>query len=494
MQPEHTMLLPNITSENSPAPIFRKTDWQKIDLARLAGKPYAANWGEVGTFKTTTALWDIEDTMKMHPPSGHGPRILIITTKTGKGTYFQTVPYVLPGWSLANVHARDVEWMIGGNDPDAPRIVLAHFHCFTNKSLLRDSLEMVKWDMVLIDEAHRIKNRNAQWSKNIRKAFNGVPFRRVMTGTGFVNTPDEVWALLNFLDRKKWSAYWKFREYFCLEIEVHGFRKVIGIRPNRKNEFRALLADIGVRRTKSEVFKDLLDPITTQLYVELSPTQKRMYGEVVAYLKTLDENGTPITSVNVVSALTRLRQICVATPVITSVEVDPITGKKITHIDLTEPSSKLDALMETLEGFEWDDDRKDSIVIFSQFAKAVTLVEARLQKAGITYLRMLPKHTETQRNNMVNAFQNKEAQVFLSTIDLGGESITLTAAETQINIDKSWSPGKNMQAAGRIHRPGQKGQAQIIDIHAKGTVDDRVQKKLDRSGSWFRMLFGKDGE
>ena len=51
-----------------------------------------------------------------------------------------------------------------------------------------------------------------------------------------------------------------------------------------------------------------------------------------------------------------------------------------------------------------------------------------------------------------------------------------------------------MQAAGRIHRPGQKGQAQIIDIHANNTVDNRVQKKLDKSGSWFKMLFGKDDE
>lgn len=469
--------------------------FQNEDIPRMVGKPAGANWSEVGCMKTSTALWEMDDTLTAAPPKGRGPRILIITTKTGKDPYFQTIPKLgLDDYNFCNVRASDVEWIKGGNDPNAPRIVLAHYHCFTNKATMREPLELVKWDMVIVDEAHRIKNRNAQWSKNIRRAFRNVPYKRVMTGTGFVNTPDEVWALLNFLDPKTYTSYWKFRERYCVEIEVHGFRKVIGIKPHRKAEFRKLLMDIGVRRTKSEVFKDLLDPIVTPLYVELSPVQRKMYKEIVHYLKTLDAEGTPITSPNVISALTRLRQITVATPVVTGVETDPKTGRKITHIDLTEPSSKLDALMEVLEGMEWDDDRKDSVVIFSQFAKAVTLIEARLQKAGISYIRMLPRHSDKMRSELVQRFQNKEAQVFLCTIDLGGESITLTAAQTQINIDKSWSPGKNMQAAGRIHRPGQKGQAQIIDIHAKGTVDDRVQKKLDKSGGWFKILFGKEGE
>lgn len=438
--------------------------------------------------KTTTLLWDIQDTMKLEPPKDRGPRVLIITTKTGKGPYFQTVPHVLPGWSLANVGARNVEWLIGGNDPLAPRIVLAHYHCFTNRSLMRKPLTDVAWDMVAIDEAHRIKNRKSQWTKNIKHLT--TKHRRVMTGTGFVNSPDEVWSLLNFLDKKTYSAYWRFRERYCDEIIVGGFRKIIG--PNKRHlpEFRKLLADIGVRRTKKEVFKDLLDPIRTPVYVELSSTQRKMYNEIKNTLRTLDEAGFPIHSPNVVSALVRLRQIAVATPVVVGRYADPVTGRPILEIDLTEPSSKIDALIDILEGMEWDDDRRDSVVVFTQFAKAATLVEARLQKAGISYFRMLPKHNEIQRDEMVDAFQRQERQVFLSTIDLGGESITLTAAQTQINLDKSWSPGKNKQADGRTHRPGQLGQVQIIDIHAQRTIDDRVQRKLDTSASWFEALFG----
>lgn len=468
-------------------PKYTRQWFQQQDIPKLVGRPYSANWSEVGCMKTTTALWAIADTMDIDPPKGRGARVLIITTRTGKGTYFQTVPHVLPEWSLANVGARDVEWLAGGNDPLAPRIVLAHFHCFTNRSAMREALTDVAWDMVYIDEAHRIKNRKSQWTKNIKKLR--TRYRHVMTGTGFVNSPDEVWSLLHFLDKKQWSSYWRFREYFCDEIVVAGFRRVVGINKRRLPEFRKLLADLGVRRTKSEVFKDLLEPIRTPIYVELSPTQRRMYNEIKQQLQTLDQEGFPISSPNVVSMLVRLRQIAVATPVVTGRYADPVTGRPILEIDLEEPSSKLDALMDILEGMEWDSERKDSVVLFTQFAKAATLVEARLRKANVGYLRMLPKHTDQQRNDLVNAFQNKEAQVFLSTIDLGGESITLTAAQTQINIDKSWSPGKNKQADGRTHRHGQLGQVQIMDIHARKTVDDRVQRKLDTSESWFKALF-----
>lgn len=468
-------------------PRYVKQEWQLEDLNKLRGKLYAANWSQVGCFKTSTGLWDAEDTLADDPPKGRGPRVLIITTKTGKDPYFRAMPEILPEWNFCNVRASDVEWMKGGNDPTAPRVVLAHFHCFVNRSKMLEPLMMVKWDMVIIDEAHRIKNRNSQWSKNIRKL--NAKYRRVLTGTGFVNTPDEVWALLNFLDRKQWKAYWKFREYFCLEIEVAGFRKVIGIKPHRKKEFRDLLAEIGVRRTKSEVFKDLLEPIRTPVDVELSPTQRKMYNEVVHHLKTLDASGVPITAPNVVSALTRLRQIAVATPQVVRTYPDPVTGRKVTEIDLVEPSSKMDAAMEILEGMEWDDDRKDSVVIFTQFAKAATLMEERLKKAGISYIRMLPKHSAEKRSELTAAFQRKEVQVFLCTIDLGGESIDLFAAQTQINLDKSWSPGKNMQVDGRAHRPGQTGQVQILDIHAKNTIDNRVQNKLDKSASWFKILF-----
>lgn len=437
--------------------------------------------------KTTSALWLAE--AKAKEVVGRGARVLIITTKSGKGTYFQTVPHVLPEWAFCNVQTKDVEWINGGNDPAADRIILAHYHCFTNSSQMRESLEMVKWDLIIVDEAHRIKNYKAQWSKNIKrlKAHN----RHVMTGTGFINNPAEIWMLLHFLNRKEFPSYWKFRERYCNEIIVGGFRKIIGIKKNRKAEFQELVRTIGVRRTKSEVFKDLADPIKSVIDVQLSPTQRKMYNDVVRDLKTMDAEGYPITSPNVISALVRLRQIAVATPLVKNVTVDPNTGRRKMEIELTEPSSKIDALMEALESLEWDDERKDSCVIFTQFRDARALIAKRLDKAHISYIALAQSDSDTARNEKVAAFQRQEAQVFLTTLGLGSESITLTAASTAFMVDRSWSPATNAQAEARIHRPGQTGVAHIVSINAVSTVDQRIDKANATKTSWFIEIFGQ---
>jgi SNF2 family DNA or RNA helicase len=80
--------------------------------------------------------------------------------------------------------------------------------------------------------------------------------------------------------------------------------------------------------------------------------------------------------------------------------------------------------------------------------------------------------------------------VFLSTLDLGGESINLTQAQYIIFLDRSWSPAKMLQAVGRVYRPGQTGAVEVIHINSKSTVDSYVKLKLDTKGKWFDDIFG----
>ena len=84
-----------------------------------------------------------------------------------------------------------------------------------------------------------------------------------------------------------------------------------------------------------------------------------------------------------------------------------------------------------------------------------------------------------------------ENQVFLSTLDLGGESINLTCAQYLIFLDRSWSPAKMQQAIGRVYRPGQKNAVEVIYITAKGTVDSYVLSKLVTKENWFNDIFGE---
>ena len=149
--------------------------------------------------------------------------------------------------------------------------------------------------------------------------------------------------------------------------------------------------------------------------------------------------------------------------------------------------------MEIIEGLEWDAERKDQVVVFSNFRDPLKLLEARLLKKKIPYVRLLPEMNEKKRYELWHdIWPSGEYQVFLSTLAVGSESINLSAANRAIFLDQAWSPAMNKQAIGRIYRPGQTEVAQLIYIRAEGTVDYRVLGANMEKMGWFKQIFGAD--
>lgn len=466
------------------------------------------------------------------------PKVLVITTRSGKGTFFQLAPILLPGWQLYNADLKGVSTFINGtqiklpfeslgDEFQMPIIVVTHYHVFlkANKGIpvtddngmpvvdandhivfkpltQADYLGEIKWDFVWIDEAHRIKERKNRWVKQIKKL--NTTHKHVSTGTGFINRPQEIWSLLNFLSKTwtfefegetktiKLNNYWQFVEDYCQEeISDSGYRKVVGIREDKKDEFRALVRSFGPRRELSEVMKHLKEPLKVRREVELGAVQRKMYDEILRELETLDKNGTPFYVPTVLAALTRLRQVAVATPEVIGEEFDPLTQKRKVTIKLVEPSSKLDALMDVIEELEWDEEAKQQIVVFSNFKDPLYLLEKRLEAANIPFIHLKTEDNDEQRyQKWAVDWPKKEHQVFLSTVSLGGESINLTSAQHICFLDRSWSPKDNMQAIGRVRRPGQEGQPVVINIEALNTTDSYVEEVNMRKEGWFQAIFG----
>lgn len=534
--------------KKQPTGKFQMRDFQRDDIAYMDEVPGgSANWSTMGCFKTSTVEWLLELKTK-HIPN---PRVLIITTKTGKGPYMESLWEVLPEWDIYNVDPKGVSLIIGSRKvprlnlelPDPlymrPVIVLAHYHCFTNRACTplqktrkvtnpytgevtketifnpeTDMFEMTDpkcqflmqkhWDVIICDEAHRLKNPDAQWTRNIKKLQPTSAYKHIMTGTGFINNPSEVWSLLNFVWPKGMPAGAcmdptlsrsndRFSEHFCEFEWDNGFKKIVGINPDNADEFRRLIRNVGVRRTMLECFPNITEPIESVIPVELSAVQQRMYEGIMNELYALDQQGVPLHSPTVLSALNRLRQICVATPEVTRDEYDAKQDRRVIEVKLTEPSSKLDACMEVIEGLEWDAELKDQVVVFSNFRQPLYMLKERLIKAKIPHLHMVSEMNDKARYDMWHEkWPTKQHQVFLSTLDLGAESINLASAQRAIFLDQHWSPAKNAQAIGRIYRPGQTGACQLIYIRAEGTVDYRVLDSVNTKLSWFAQIFGAD--
>jgi SNF2 family DNA or RNA helicase len=152
---------------------------------------------------------------------------------------------------------------------------------------------------------------------------------------------------------------------------------------------------------------------------------------------------------------------------------------------MSEPSSKLDALME-LVGNMGD----EPVVVFSQFKQLIRLAERRMVDAGISHVTFTGDTPERERGGMIEDFQEGKVRVFLATIQAGGVGITLHHASTAIFLDKTWSPAQNLQAEDRLHRIGQENAVQIINIAATKTVDQVVESTLQRKARWFREILG----
>lgn len=528
---------------------FVKQDWQTLDIIHLLR--YAdqhgvntgtANWSEMGAYKTSTGLWLAERRMQEAQTSLEHqltkPSILIITTKAGKGTFFEAIPEILPEYTLINIETQKLSVMVNGQliplpktmkfvpkQFDMPVICLAHYDIFSRSNrgqfetdekgdvlklngkivfkpfLQADWIAEREWDYVWCDEFHRLKDRQSKWTVNIKKIKTRYG-KHGSTGTGFINRPDEIWSLLNWLHKEEFGSYWKFREEFCEIEDWDGYAKVVGCKPEKKDEFREIVRTIGVRKTLDEVMPYIKQPIFMPIEVELNPIQRQMYNSIRGELQALDQKGTPLYAANVLSLLQRLRQICVGTPEVTEDYYDPMQDRRVQKIKLVEPSSKIDALMEVLEGLQWDEDRKEPLVVFSCFKDPLELFKARLDKHNETakgtdweykYIHMdVNDNDEVRYRKWHDDFASMQYRIFMSTLQLGGESINLTPARHIVFLDRSWSPKDNAQGIGRVRRPGQEGQPVVIHINAKNTSDQHIERVNQIKQDWFNTIFGAE--
>lgn len=367
-------------------------------------------------------------------------------------------------------------------------VFLAHYNMFTKKSPAAKALRSTDFDAIIVDESHRIKNRNAQCTQQIR--YLKADVKHIMTGSPFVNNPSDLWAQASFLDGSKVPGFWRFADHFCLYdedlLERRGIKSVIGIQ--RGDELKDWLKTFAIWRFKKDIFPDLPPKIRYQYTVDLNATQRRMYNEIKSELQTYDRDGVAFFSPNVLSALSRLRQITSATPKVRGRYWDDRHERWYYDIELTEPSSKLDAIMDVLR------EASGQCVVFYTHTDVGRLLNVRLKAAGISCINMLQKDIDDSRLEKVNSFQSGQAKVFHSTLALGSESITLTAADTVIFVDRAWTPKDNNQGEDRVHRPGQRLPTNVVDIFARATTDGYVRHKVATKDRWFKEIFSHEEE
>jgi superfamily II DNA or RNA helicase len=318
----------------------------------------------------------------------------------------------------------------------------------------RDHLAAIPLHLLVLDEAHAIKNDGAQIAEAVRRLV--ARHRICLSGTPIENHLGELWSLFDFLMPGLLGSRDDFTTSFREPIEARGDKL-------RVEALRERVRPYILRRTKDAVAPEL--PAKTHLVraVELTGVQRELYESirVAAHAdvrRQIKTRGLAGSTIAILDALLKLRQVCCDPRLVSCDAAREVTG-----------SAKLEVFLE-LVGQQLADGRR--ILVFSQFARMLALISEGLLARGVGHVTLTGNTPDRQKP--IDAFQNGRADVFLISLKAGGAGLNLVGADTVIHYDPWWNPAAQAQATDRAHRIGQTKPVFVHDLIIAGSVEERM--------------------
>jgi SNF2 family DNA or RNA helicase len=482
-------------------------DFQKEDVQKLRKQKAALIGSEMGTGKTHCAieldsLWaqDIkQETGRFHPT-------LVIAPLNTFDSWVEKYQEQMPEVDMFVIDRKNRDAFVKAIHHAKADVYLMHWDALR---LVVAELKKYTFGTVIADEVHRIANRKAQATRALKQLQ--THRKLAMSGTASGDKPWNLWSILNWLWPTYYRSYWRFVNHYAVQELVSrgnaAYRQFTGVQ--NAQSLHKEMSPWYVRHLKREqccthhpegVMHWLPEKTYDTIWVDLTPQQRRVYDQMkkdmVAWVGEHEES--PLVASVVVAQMTRLSQIALATPVVSSQTktrydraLEETIEQDYVAVELIAPSSKIDAVKELIK----DHDDKQ-FVIFSSSKKACYLAQQEFAKASISSEVLSGDTPDSQRRGMVNRFVAKEFQIFIAVIQAAAEGIDglQHATDTAIFLDRSWSTIKNKQAEDRLHRGGQKDTVTIIDVMARNTLDFGRKQKLDMKWSFIKMILGDNAQ
>jgi SNF2 family DNA or RNA helicase len=408
--------------------------YQLEGMAFLMPRHSALLADEMGLGKTMQAILALR--LLFH--AGLIQRVLIVCPKSLVSNWArelrqwaEALPYEVIG---GDVSQRRATWLVS-NCP----VKLVNYELLTRDEEFAINRQS-RFDVVVLDEAQRIKNRESKASRVVR----AIPRQRswALTGTPIENRPEDLINLFAFVDQHRVPA---------------------DTPPRRLPQ---LTADSVLRRTKEDVLTDLPPKTIRDAYLELTPAQREAYDlaekEGVIRLNAL---GDTITVQHVFELILRLKQIC---------NFDPLTRE----------SAKLEQLRADLAEVA-DSGRK--AIVFSQWVEPLELLAQTLKKWNpLLFHGQVPS---VKRPAVLEQFrQNSRHHVLLMSYGTGSVGLNLQFANYVFLFDRWWNPAVEDQAINRTHRIGQRNHVFVTRFITEQTIEERIAEVLERKRQLFSEL------
>ncbi len=351
--------------------------------------------------------------------------------------------------------------------------------------VLRDQahLERLRPDLIILDEAQRIKNWRTKTATEVKRLHSRYAF--VLTGTPLENRLDELYSIFQFLDPRILGPLWDFNtRYFELEQLKSGSYKILGYK--NLDELRRRIAPYILRRTRDEVLKDLPERVDNNFFVELTPPQRAAYEEyrqIVAQLFSIAQRRplTPKEQDRLLRSLIKMRLICNALA---------LHDRTLPPRERERTAPKLGELSHVLDDEVANNGHK--ALVFSQWAGMLDLTEPVLKRLKLDFVKLTGDVPSAKRGKLIDRFfSDEDCRVFLST-DAGGLGLNLQAASLVVNLDLPWNPAVLEQRIARAYRHGQSRAVNVINLIAQDTIEERILDTLATKRSVFATIFGTE--
>jgi SNF2 family DNA or RNA helicase len=356
--------------------------------------------------------------------------------------------------------APDLPFEVFPTDPEMRRAMWARSNCplklINYESLTRDAelidelsragiagRDPLLFDVVVLDEAQRIKNRDSRTAEVVRS----IPRKRswALTGTPIENHPDDLVNIFAFVDPTLPLA----------DLPP----KMVAAETSRNI----------LRRTKDVVQTDMPPKLITDVEVDLTPAQRHAYDRAENDgIVHLNELGETITVQHVFQLVMRLKQIC---------NFDPLTGE----------SAKLERLMSDMEEVA-DSGRK--AIVFSQWVEPLGVLAEALAKHGpLQYHGKIP---QAERTPILDRFRDDpDCHVLLMSYGSGSVGLNLQFSNYVFLFDRWWNPAIEDQAINRAHRIGQKNPVTVVRFLSEGTIEYKIAAILEAKRKVFNDLLAQ---